>query len=156
MRVEWIHCFSGKRGGVSAFPAEMLSDGNHPGITFRLCENGVKIRPDFRAKEIFFNGKKVLASALLEPGVPAFLRMGKTLLVVCAVGSTGNSDWTAHYRFPIWTLFEPETFSALETVRAPEDILPAVKRLDLDPKDCLVAPYGLTVTISLSDILDLF
>lgn len=156
MRVEWIHCFSGKRGSVSAFPAEMLSDGNQPGITFRLCDNGVKIHPDFRAKEIFFNGKKVLASALLESGVPAFLRMGKTLLAVCAVCSTDNTDWTEHYRFPIWTLFEPETLNALETVRAPADILPVLKRLDLAPKDCLVAPYGLTMTIPLSDILDLF
>ncbi|MBQ8723215.1 MAG: hypothetical protein IJY80_02885 [Opitutales bacterium] len=97
MLVEWIHCLSGKRGKITVFPAAVSADGNNPGVTLRLAENGVKICPDFRAKDISFNGKKVLSSALLEPGVPAFLRMGKSLLVACAKNATDETDWAAHY-----------------------------------------------------------
>lgn len=156
MIVEWIHCLNGIRGSIAAFPAEMCADGNRPGATFRLAENGVRIYPDFRAKDIFFNGKKVFSSALLETGVPAFLRLGKTLIVACAKSSASREDWAEHYRFPLWTLFEPETFEAIECVRAPSEIRAALERHRLNPGDCLVAPYGITATIPLSGIWDLF
>lgn len=156
MLVEWIHCLNGKRGKITAFPAEMLTDGNRPGVAFRLTGNGIKIYPDFRAENVAFNGKKVLSSAVLEPGVPAFLRMGKTLLVVCAKAASDKTDWSAHYRFPLWTLFEPETLDGITCVRSPSEIPAALKRYDLSPETCLVSPYGITATIPLDSVFDLF
>lgn len=157
MLVEWIHCLSGKRGKITVFPAAVSADGNNPGVTLRLAENGVKICPDFRAKDISFNGKKVLSSALLEPGVPAFLRMGKSLLVAsCAKNATDETDWAAHYRFPLWTLFEPETLDGITCVRSPAEIPDALARHGLAAENCLVAPYGITATIPLAAVADLF
>lgn len=156
MLVEWIHCLSGKRGKITVFPAAVFADGNNPGVTLRLAENGIRICPDFRAKDISFNGKKVLSFALLEPDVPAFLRMGKSLLVACAKNATDGIDWAAHYRFPLWTLFEPETLDGITCVRSPAEIPDALARYDLAAENCLVAPYGITATIPLTSVADLF
>ena len=155
MRVEWIHCLRGRRGVISAFPAEMLAEKGAPGVTFRLSENGVKIYPDFRARNVSVNGKTVLSSALLEPDVPAFLRMGKNLLVVCATNKP-DSLWVKYYRFPLWTIFEADSFDAVATVRSPQEIPEIVKRERLSQNECLVAPYGLTATIPFACISDIF
>lgn len=154
MQLEWIHCLSGRHGSISAFPAEMLAEKGAPGVAFRRSGAGIKISPDFRAKNISVDGKPTLASVYLEPGVPAFLRMGKILLALCVTDGENNT-WAAHYRFPLWTLFEPETFEPIATVRTPAEIARTLKNKKLRPEDCLAAPYGLTMTIPLPQIFDL-
>lgn len=155
LHLEWIHCLNGRRGVISIFPAEMVAEKGTPGLTFRLSGTGVKISPDFRAKNISVNGKTVLSSARLEPDVPAFLRMGKTLLAVC-VTEKQNGDWANYYRFPLWTIFDPETLEPLGTVRSPREIPDLLKNERRTPENCLASPYGLTLTIPLDRILDLF
>lgn len=134
----------------------MLADGTAPGISFRLSGRyGLKVTPDFRAKDIRLDGKVLLGARELELNVPVILRMGKTLLALCAVNDESGCDWARDYRFPLWTLFDPETLDAVETVRVPAEISGALARNALDAEDCLASPYGLPVCVPLSQIEDL-
>ena len=154
-RVEWINCLSGVRGAIEIFPAEMAAADGSPGVVFRLGRGGIELVPDFRSREIFLDGKLMLGAAQLEVDVPVMLRMGQRLLALCSVRSR-ESDWSANYRFPLWTLFETETFEAAETVRVPADIPAALKRNALAPEKCLVAPFGLNVAVPFPSVADLF
>lgn len=157
MRIEWINCLTGVCGTVSVFPAEMLSEGNTPGVSFRSTSAGdVSICPDFRAREIFIDGEIALAPKMLEAGVPVTLQMGRRLLVLCAVSAAGGDGWAQNYRFPLWTLFETETLEALETVRVPAELPAALKRSRMPEAECGASPYGLPVVFPLAQVLPLF
>ncbi len=155
-RAEWINCLTGIRGAIDVFPAEMAAPDGSPGVAFRFgADGGIEIVPDFRSREIFLGEKLMLGSERLEEEVPVILRMGRRLLALCVVRSRA-SGWAERYRFPLWTLFEAETFEAVETVRSPSDVPAAMKRNGLAPEECLVSPYGLTVAVAFPRVADLF
>ena len=148
LRVEWINCLSGVRGSVGTFPAEMSGFG----VSFRIgASGGAEIVPDFRADAVFLNEELLLGAAPLEAGVPVFLRT-RARLLACCVPRGNDDDWAALYRFPLWTLFEPETFEAIETVRAPAEIPAALKRNGVSAEDCLASPYGLPACVPLASV----
>lgn len=156
MELEWINCLTGICGKITVFPAEMVAGETDPGVSFRVADSrGVTVIPDFRAKEITLNGKILLGSALLTAGEPAVLRMGKTLLALCTIGAEEDRGWRKAYKFPLWTIFDSETFDALETVRVPADIPDALSRNNADVEECLVSPYGLPVCIPFLKVRDL-
>ena len=155
MRVEWINCLTGFRGSVETFPAEFPGIGGAPGIVLRFDGVSVKIFPDFRAGEIRFAGKVATEPFALAFGEPGILQMSGRILAFCAIsGNCAGEDWANDYRFPLWTIFEPETFEPIETVRAPAEIPAALKRAGLAPSDCLAAPYGLPAAIPLPQVFD--
>lgn len=151
---QWINCLSGVRGKISVFPAEMPANDNAPGISLRVSseDGNVRVCPDFRAEKIFLDGELLLSPAILANDLPAILRMGKTLLAFCV---SASDEWAEEYRFPLWTLFEPETFEPIETVRAPADVPAALARNRLREEECLVSPYGLPVAVGLEHVADL-
>jgi len=156
VRIEWINCLTGFRGSVETFPAELLAADGEPGATFRFDGATVKICPDFRASEIYFCGKIVTTPVALEAGLPVILQMRGRVISLCACDERGNgADWANEYRFPLWTLFEPETFEPIETVRSPEDIPAALKRSGLAAHECLISPYGLPVAVPLSQVFEM-
>lgn len=156
-RVEWINCLSGVRGAIEFFPAEMAASDGSPGVVFRYGRDraGIEIASDFRSREIFLGEKLMLGATQLEDDVPVLLRMGRRLLALCCVRSR-ESEWAKLYRFPLWTLFEAETFEAAETVRVPADVPAAMKRNALAPEKCLVSPFGLNVAVPFPTVADLF
>lgn len=156
MRVEWINCLTGFRGSVETFPAELLAANGEGGAVFRFDGTSVKICPDFRTAGIHFCGKIVTTPVALEVDLPVILQMRGRIIVLCACDGQkdGVEDWASEYRFPLWTLFEPETFEPIETVRTPKEIPAALKRAGLDADECLASPYGLPVAVPLAQIFD--
>lgn len=155
MQVEWINCLTGIRGKIELFPAELLAGDGRACVVLRIGENGyVRVCPDFRAEEVRLDGRLMLGSEPLEPGVPVVLQMKKSLLALC-VPAEGSEAWAAHYRFPLWTIFEPETLEAVATVRNAAEIPAALERNGLAPSDCLAAPYGLPLCVPLAQIFEL-
>lgn len=157
MRIEWINCLSGYTGCISAFPSDMLADDDAPGVSFRESSTGeISVCPDFRAREIFIDGKIALEPKLLESGVPAALQLGRRLIALCAVSAAGGEGWARDHRFPLWTLFETETLEALETVRVPADLPAALERSRMPEAECAASPYGLPVLFPMPQLRKIF
>lgn len=160
MRVETIDCLTGTRGEIANFPAELRCADGSAGAHLRLAPdgNGVCVSADFRASGVRFAGKTLLGAETLAAGVPAILQLKDRVIALCvpAAGEGENSaHWSAHYRFPLWTLFEPETFEAIAAVRSPDEIPAALQRERLEPRDCLAAPYGVPVSVPLAQIFEI-
>lgn len=160
MRVEMTDCLTGTPGEIVKFPADLRCADGSAGVQLRLAAggNGVCVSADFRASGVRLGGKTLLGAEMLAPGVPVILQLKDRVIALC-VPAAGEGEtsrhWAAHYRFPLWTLFEPETFEAIATVRSPAEIPAALERDRLEPEDCLAAPYGLSVSVPLAQIFTL-
>lgn len=160
MRVETIDCLAGTRGEITDFPSQLRCGDGAAGAHLRLAAdgNGVCVSADFRANGVRFAGKTLLGSERLAVGVPAILQLKDRVIALCVPAADEGENsvhWSAHYRFPLWTLFEPETFEAIATVRSPAEIPAALQRDRLEPQDCLAAPYGVPVSVPLAQIFEI-